>query len=337
MGNRCFYFAFRATPMRVLSCSAVALFCAMLQACSTSPYGRTQFTVPQPVSSVYSEVNMRLQLVVTPDAKDQCAGSECDAKIGFELRVARLGELLSAKAFEFYPDLRQRIPQFEFVIAEKAEPGTTSNAGGTVVIFSGIRALELSDPALAFVLAREMGHVIARHHNENTATKIIVGILAQVLLPVSGIVRSLAFIPGASSAAAATATTTAATAGGSAAAMTATATAASYLGSKLVMSSYWPTQLNEADFVALTVMSRVGFDPLGTADALAAIVGRLDDSSWPRDLRASSNHVAQIVQGPRLDKERMARIAGSAPPKLTYAIGDPPAGAAEEGVQARTR
>jgi predicted Zn-dependent protease len=279
---------------------------------------------------------MRLQLVATADEKT-CTGSECDAKIGFELRIARLGELLSAKAFEFYPDLRQRIGQFEFVIAEKAEPGTTSNAGGTVVIFGGTRALELSDPALAFVIAREMGHVIARHHNENSATKIIVGILAQVLLPVTGIVRALAFIPGASSAAAATATTTAATAGGSAAAMTATATAASYLGSKLVISSYWPTQLSEADFIALTLMSRVGYDPQGTADALAAALGRMDDSSWPRDLRASSDHVAQIVQGPRPDKERMSRISGSAPPKLTYAGGDPPAGAAEEGSQARTR
>jgi len=323
--------------MRVLICSIVVLLCGVLQACSTSPYGRTQLTVPQTVSSVYSEVNMRLQLVTTYDAKTQCAESECDASKEFDLRVARLGERLADKAFELYPDLRERIAQFEFVIAEKAEPGTTSNAGGTVVIFGGTRSLELSDPALAFVLAREMGHVIARHHNENTATKLIVAVLAQVLLPVTGIIRSLAFIPGASSAAAATATTASATAGGSAAVMTATATAASFLGSKVVISTYWPKQLNEADSIALTVMARVGFDPQGTADALAAVAARLDDSSWPRDLRASSEHVAQIAQGPRPDKERLARIAGSAPPKLTYVTANPSVGATEPGSQARAQ
>jgi hypothetical protein len=323
--------------MRFLICSIVVTLCAALQACSTSPYGRAQLTVPQPVSSVYSEVNMRLQLVTTFDAKTQCAESECDASKAFDLRVASLGEILSAKAFELYPEARERIGQFEFVIAEKAEPGTTSNAGGTVVIFGGTRALDLSDAALAFVLAREMGHVIASHHNENTATKIIIGILAQVLLPVTGIVRSLALIPGASSAAAATATTASATAGGSAAAVTATATAASFLGSKAVISAYWPKQLEEADSVALTVMARTGFSPQDTADALAAVEARFGDGSWLQDLRASSEHVAQIAQGPRPDKERAARIAGSAPPKVTFVDAAPAADAGESGSQTKAQ
>jgi predicted Zn-dependent protease len=323
--------------MRFLICSIVLLLCGALQACSTSPYGRSQLTVPQPVSSVYSEVNMRLQLVTTADAKSKCADSECDASKDFELRIARIGERLAEKAFELYPDLRERIGQFEFVIAEKAEPGTVSNAGGTVVIFSNTRDLGLSDPALAFVLAREMGHVIARHHNENTATKIIVGVLAQVLLPVSGIIRALAFIPGASSAAAATATTASATAGGSVAAMTATATAASFLGSKIVIATYWPKQLDEADRIALTVMARVGFSPQDTADALAAVDERLNDSSWPRDLHASAEHVAQIAQGPRPDKARVAQIAGSVPPKLTYVGASPAADASDASSQNRAQ
>lgn len=311
--------------MRLFACPIIVLFlCAVLQGCSTSPYGRSQLTVPQQVSSVYSEVNMRLQLVTTADAKSKCAESDCDSRREFDLRIARLGAALAEQAFALYPDLRERIGQFEFLIAEKAEPGTTSNAAGTVVIFSGTHALQLSDTALAFVLAREMGHVIARHHNENTATKILVGVLAQVLLPVTGIVRSLALIPGASSAAAATASTASATAGGTAATMTATATAASFLGSKVVIATYWPKQLEEADSIALTIMARGGLGPQDTADALAAIEFRLDDSSWPRDLRASSEHVAQIAQGPRPDKEKAARILDSIPPKLTY-VGDAPA------------
>jgi hypothetical protein len=312
------------------------LACSLLGACSTSPYGRAQFTLPQPVSAVYSEVNMRLKLVTTADAKGKCTESECDASTDFELRVARLGERLAGKAFELYPDLRERIGQFEFVIPDKAEPGTTSNATGTVVIFSGTRALELSDPALAFILAREMGHVIGGHHNENTATKIIVSVLAQVLLPLSGIFRAFALLPGASSAAAASATTATATTG-SAAAMTATATAASFLGSQAVIASYWPEQLGEADTIGLTVLARLGYDPQETADALAAAERGLGDSSWPQDLLASSGHVAQIAQGPRPDKERLAQLAGSTPLKLTYVIGDPSADATESGSRARAQ
>ena len=323
--------------MRVLTCSIAIVLCAALQACSTSPSGRTQITVPQQVSSVYSEVNMRLQLVTTADAKGKCAEHECDTSKEFDLRVARLGEVLSEKAFELYPELRERIGHFEFVIADKEEPGTTSNAAGTVVIFGGTRTLDLSDPALAFVLAREMGHVIARHHNENTATKILIGVLAQVLFPVTGIVRSLALIPGASSAAAATATTAGATAGTSAAAVTATATAASFLGSKAVIASYWTKQLNEADSIALNVMARLGYGPQTTADALAALDTRLGDSSWPRDLKASSEHVAQIAQGPRPDRERSARIADSVPPKITFVTANSPAGAPETNPQTRAQ
>jgi Zn-dependent protease with chaperone function len=201
------------------------------------------------------------------------------------------------------------------------------------VVFSGTRALELSDPALAFILGREMGHVIGRHHNENTATRIIVSVLAQVLLPVSGLFRALALLPAASSAAAASATTAAATAGSAAA-----ATAASFLGSSAVIATYWPQQLAEADTIALTVSAHLGHDPQETADALAEAERRLaGDSSWPRDLRASAGHVAQIAQGPRPDKERMAQLAASKPLKLTYVIGNPSASATELSPLARAQ
>jgi hypothetical protein len=310
--------------------------CSLLGACATSPYtGRPQLALPQPAAAVYSEVNMRLQLVTTRDGK--CAESECDAKKAFDLQVARLGYRLADTAFEAYPELRERVEKFEFVIPEKIEPGTTSNASGTIVIFGGTQKLEPSDPALAFIVAREMGHVIAGHHNENSATKLVVSVLAQVLLPVSGVFRALSLLPGASSAAAASATTAGATAGGSAAAVTATATAASYLGAEALIATYWPKQLNVADAIALNLLARMGYDPQETADALAAMEQRLSDSSWPKDLRASSLHVAQIAQGPRPDKERLAQIAGSAPFKLTFVTGEPPPEAPALGPQAVTR
>jgi predicted Zn-dependent protease len=150
-------------------------------------------------------------------------------------------------------------------------------------------------------------------------------VLAQVLLPVSGLFHALALLQGASSAAAASVTT-------------ATATAGSFLGSRAVIATYWPQQLAGADTIALTVLARLGYDPQETADALAEAERRLTgDSSWPQDLRASSGHVAQIAQGPRPDQERLAQLAGSAPLKLTYVIGNPSADATEPGSQARTQ
>ena len=309
--------------------------CGLLGACATSPHsGRSQLAMPQSVSAVYSEVNMQLELVTKANERYQCAESECDAIKNFELQVARLGERLATQAFELYPELRERISGFEFVIPEKAEPGTTSNASGTVAIFSGTRPLQSSDAALAFILAREMGHVIAGHHNENTATKIIVSVLAQALFPISGIFRALSFLPGASSAAAAT---TATTASASSVALTATATAASFLGSQVVIASYWPKQLNEADAIALSLLARLGYDPLDTADALAATENRPTDSGWLRDLRASAAHVAQIAQGPRPDKERLVQLSGSTPLKLTYVIDEPSAKAPAPNLHPVTR
>lgn len=313
----------------------------MLGACSSSPHlGRAQLTVPQPVSAVYSEVDMRLTLVTSYDSKFKCTESECDSSQDFELQVARLGGRLAGTAFAVYPDLGERVKQFEFVIAEKIEPGTTSNATGTVVIFRGTRMLDLPDEALAFVIAREMGHVIGSHHNENTATTIIASILAQVLLPVTGLLRAFAFLPGASSAAAASATSATATTGAAIAANAATASAASFVGSRVVMASYWPNQMREADTIALNLMARTGFSPQDIADGLAASEQHMSDNKWARDLLASSGHVAQIAQGPRLDKQGLARLAGLKPLKLTHILGEPLADAinppAELPLQPRT-
>jgi len=49
--------------------------------------------------------------------------SECDASKEFELRVARLGERLAEKGIRDLPGLNARIARFDFVIADKAEPG----------------------------------------------------------------------------------------------------------------------------------------------------------------------------------------------------------------------
>lgn len=307
------------------------LSCTMLGACSTSPHtGRAQFTVPQPLSAVYSEVDMRLQLVSVADAKYQCTESECDARKNFEMQVARLGARLANIAFEAYPKLNERIKQFEFVIAKKSEPGTTSNASGTVVIFLGTRMLDLSDEALAFIIAREMGHVIGRHHDEHTATSILFSALAQVLSPLTSVLRSVALLPGASSTATAASASTSATATASA-----TVTAASFVGSRVAIASYWPKQLREADEIALGMLARMGHDPQSTAAGLKTAEKHLNDSRWANDLLTSSKRLAQTAQAMRQEKEQAARLVATEP--LSYGIDQLPAEAAPVLAPPQTR
>ena len=144
---------------RVLPALLLVFF---LTACATSPEGRRQLVPPAPLqgfSAVYSEFDMQLQLVTASDAPS-CREAECAADRAFDRRILALGRRLADVAYRLYPDLHLRFPRFEFVVADKADAGAASSAGGTVVIYRGVRRLDLDDAALAFILAREMSHVI---------------------------------------------------------------------------------------------------------------------------------------------------------------------------------
>jgi len=96
-------------------------------------------SAPAAISDVYSDVNMRVQLATSKDIGTPCAGDECALNKEFDRQVRDIGARLSDIAFEAYPDLSKRISRFEFVVAEKKEPGTISNAAGAVVIFRGVQ------------------------------------------------------------------------------------------------------------------------------------------------------------------------------------------------------
>ena len=253
----------------------------LLGACATSPQGRMQVTVPSSVSAVHSEMGMRLNLITAVDISTPCVGVECRLDRAFDQRVLRLGTRLAQSAFEIYPELNERFSQFEFVIADKAEPGSTSSAAGTVVIFRGVQKLRLDEEALAFLIARELGHVISRHHDENSATSILFSIAAQVLFPVANLIRgSAALIQTAS--AAATASTV--------------STAASFIGSRMAIESYKLDQLHEADTVALHLLASLGWNRNEIADALVASTQVVGEDTWSKDLRVSARGVVELAE-----------------------------------------
>lgn len=232
--------------------------------------------VPSQISNAYSEMDMRLRLIVETDVKSPCAGKECDFNRAFDQRIVHLGERLAKSAFETHAGLSERIIRFEFLVAEKSEPGSASSAAGTIIIFRGVQQLSLNDEALSFLIAREMGHVIGRHHDKNSTTSIVISALAQVLVPIANVFRG----------AAALIETTPVTAS-----MT---TASSVIGSRAVIENYKSSQLYEADTIAINLLARQGWDKDRVATALAAGTQPKEDSSWSREFQLSSMKVSQI-------------------------------------------
>lgn len=263
-----------------------------LLGCATPPEVRKQLQAPpglQGFSAVYSEIDMQLQLVTAADAP-RCKETECIADRAFDQRILAIGRRLADVAFRQHSDLHLKIPRFDFIVADKSDPGSASSSAGTVVIFRGIRALKLDDGALAFVLAREMSHIIDGHHDENVVTSILVGVVAQVLFPVlklpALISGSAATTAAATSAAASTVTTTA------------VASAASFAGSRALRASFRPQQVIEAEATAMELLAAAGWEGREVADQLEAIPLLPERPVWTEELRESARRVASLMQGP---------------------------------------
>ncbi|MGQ0650641.1 MAG: M48 family metalloprotease, partial [Betaproteobacteria bacterium] len=276
---------------------------ALLAGCSASPHsGRAQLVAPGPVSVAYSELNMELALVTvrsgaaTPDARD-----------AFDQRVARLGAALAASAFSQYPLLRRRFERFEFIIAEKDEMGTVSSGSGRVALLRPVSALAVSDAALAFIMAREMAHVIADHHGENTGASLAVSGLALLLFPLTGISNAVGalFAPTGGAAAAGSASPIAANV---------TTTAASFVGTRAVVLSYRSAQIEEADAIAVQLLAPLCHAPRGIAEAFAGAAFPPEPNRWGAALQGSIKRLA----APKARLVRLGRDAQGNCPGQTF-------------------
>ncbi len=263
--------------MKISSLKAALLCCLVLVGCSTGPQGRKQLVAPLPVSQAYSDADLRIKLATASSVASPCAGVECTRNQEFDAQVQSLGGRLAAAAFDNYPELIKRVSAFDFQVAEKAEPATTSNAAGKIVIYRGVQELGLDEAGVAFLLAREMGHVIGQHHDENSATRILLSVAAGVLFPALNLFNgSTAVAQQATQMTSATTLTTAAA-----------STAASYVGSQAVLAGIKPDQLSEADLIALGLLEKEGWhlhDVVGVLSLADDING---SGAWVEDFRVS--------------------------------------------------
>lgn len=274
-------------PSRILA----AIASVGLAACATAPAGSRVQMIGVPLAAMHSDLGFTVMGRPRPGpaCADACATLPgMDADHAFALQTGRVAATLQRAAGGLYPDLAQRVPGlpaggFDVYVVAGDDLGTESSADGRIAINASIGALRPYDEWLAFVIAREMGHVIARHHEENSAASITATILLNLLIPGSSLMKS----------------------------------AISAGGSGLAANSRRDVQLPEADAIAIALLQAAGFQLRDVSLALRVSLPVADDGTWSRAFRESS---ATLNRG--LRAEALAIAAADAPDKNAAIPGD---------------
>jgi predicted Zn-dependent protease len=118
-----------------------------------------------------------------------------------------------------------------------------------------------------------MGHIIGRHHQENTGLSIAVSVVAQLIFPMANIIRG---------AAAVLPTTSVVTA--------ATTSAASMLGTRVLQSVYRQDQVDEADTIAFKLLRQTGWDleeVVRSVGSMEPQLAQIGEGGWISEFKLS--------------------------------------------------
>lgn len=190
-----------------------------------------------------------------------------EAALRFAQQVQRIAGVLQKGAEELYPDLQQRVPglsggRFDVYVVDGDGPGSASSPNGRIALNAGFAVQRPYDDWMAFVIAREMGHVIARHHEENSSASMTTSIIMNILVPGSGLLKMLI------------------SAGGSA----------------IAAKSQREVQVLEADAIARELLEAAGFRRRDVYLTLLIDALLLDDGGWSKDFRKSSDNFLAYVR-----------------------------------------
>jgi hypothetical protein len=272
----------------LISPALIALLaCLGLSACATAPSGSRVQMVGVPLAALHSDIGFTV--MGNPKHEPACLApgscaiaADADEAKRFAMQAERVTDLLQQGARILFPDLAQRVPGlpakgFDVYVVAGDEPGTDSSANGRIALNAHLGTLHPYDDWLAFVIAREMGHVIARHHEENSAASIITTMLLNVIIPGSSLVKS----------------------------------AISAGGSGLAAISRRDVQRPEADAIALALLQAAGFRQRDLSLALRIGPRLHDDGTWSTAFRVSSENLQNGIRDPGIAVASVvARIGG---------------------------
>lgn len=235
--------------------------CLGVAGCAVNPPTTPKQLVDMPIASAYADATFTLNTlswrrVLCSGDLEGCPSE--DAR--FAGQIKRVGGQLQEGAWRLYPDLEQQVPnvadgRFAIYAIEADGPGSTATANGRIALNSGLAAESPDDAWIAFVIAREMGHVIARHPEENSVLSLLASLALNVVIPGSGLVK----------------------------------TALSTAGSTLAAGSKQAIQAREAETIALRLLAVSGYPLRDVARSLQNAPPLPDDSSWARGFRKSSD------------------------------------------------
>lgn len=250
----------------------VAAACLGMAGCATVSTDNRARMVDMPLASTHADI----AFTITTGSRhsEGCddnlgclAGADKDAATRFALQVRRVAGVLQEGAQRLYPDLMERVPgmvsgRFDVYVVAGDEPGSASSANGRIALNAGLGARQPYDDWMAFVIAREMAHVIARHHEENSSAGIATSVIMNILIPGSSLLKSLM----------------------------------SAGGSGIAAKSQREVQSLEADAMALELLEAAGYHLRNIYLTLLIEPVVLDEGQWSRRFRASADLLVAKVR-----------------------------------------
>jgi len=253
-------------------CFFVAAACLGMAGCASGPTGERARIVEIPLVSAYSDIAFTVTSGARQGAScidDSACPSDAPSAsaVRFARQVQRIAAVLQSGAQQLYPDLALRVPglidsRFDVYVVEGDEAGSASSANGRIALNAALGTWQPFDEWVAFVIAREMGHVIARHHAENSAASIAMSVILNLILPGSGLLKS----------------------------------AVSAGGSGMAAASKRDVQALEADAIALSLLKAGGFGLHEVSLSLLIAPVAPEQSTWSKDFRRSSDDLLAEVR-----------------------------------------
>lgn len=243
-----------------------------LSGCTTNPItGRGQM-VDVPAAQVHAEAGYALSKSAKRIAETEARIAGCNAACQaqqqrFGERVDKIGKTLEAAARDMSPESIERIGAFVIDVDPELGVSTASSAGGRIALGAGLARLEPNDDVIAFLIAREMAHVIARHDEEDSGARMFFSAVT-ALLPIALVARLVA----------------------------------SMVGSGAMMGSWAGEQRREADEIAVAMLVRTGRTVYGVGRSLAngLKTDRMPADEWAIRYKESAERVASVAEaGPQ--------------------------------------
>jgi hypothetical protein len=240
--------------------------------CATVPGENRARLIDIPLASAHADIAFTISTGARGSAPcDEgvtCPGASAGEEANrFARQVQRLAGVLQKGARQLYPDLQQRAPGlsaggFDVYVVDGNEQGSASSPNGRIALNSALGAQRPYDDWVAFVIAREMGHVIARHHEDNSMASMATSTLMNILIPGSGLLKMLL------------------SAGGSA----------------IAGKSQRGSQALEADAIARKLLEASGLRLRNVYLTLLIDPLVLDQGAWSNDFRRSSDNFITYVR-----------------------------------------